>query len=443
MPTFYFESLGCAKNLVDSEIVISKLLRLGITEATSPEEADYIFINTCCFIEDAKKESIDKILELAEYKKNSDKKLVILGCMAVRYGEILRKELPEVDRWIKISDYPVFEKTFLSESKAGINLKRPTFVSLTAPHWSYLRIADGCRHNCSFCAIPKIRGPLKSENMEHLLRLAREKAARGVKELNIIAQDSLSYGIDIYKKRALVDLLKKLCKIKELKWIRILYMYPSYINDELLDYIKSEEKICKYFDIPLQHTGERILKLMKRPHNAKYYETLIEKIRGKIPEAFIRTTFITGFPSEGKADFNELLKFIKKIKFNHLGAFIYSDEEGTAAHGFKNKINLREKQKRLDEIMLAQQDVLKEKNKCEIGKIYDVIIDNVGAGPCVCPDGRTPLQYNYTGRTKFDAPEIDRNFYLKTDKKLKIGDIVKARVTKADLYDLEGVLYRC
>lgn len=424
---FYFESLGCAKNLVDSEHIISKLLSSGFMQSLKPEKADFLFVNTCCFIEDARKESFERIKELHKLKKDNNAKIIILGCMASRYGEKLKEELPFIDACIKISQYSEFENIFPYKSFFSINPKRNIIASLTPAHWSYLRISDGCGHNCSFCAIPGIRGRLKSETIEDLIKKAKFKAGNGVKELNIIAQDSLSYGLDIYGKRAIANLLKKLVKINGLKWIRILYMYPTYINDELLNFMKNEEKICNYFDIPLQHTEKRILKLMNRPFDAYYYEKLIDKIRNKVPESFIRSTFIAGFPTETKKEFTALLKFIKNVKFDHLGAFAYSNEEGTKACSLGKQISITEKQRRVEEIMFAQQEVLEEKNKREIGKIYDVIVDNV-------------TNKGYLGRTKLDAPEIDRLFHLKSEKKLKPGDIIKAKVTKADLYDIYGTL---
>lgn len=435
---FYFESLGCAKNLVDSELIISKLLSNGFTQALSPGKADFLFVNTCCFIENARKESFERIKELYKIKKDNSSKIIILGCMASRYGEKLKEELPFIDTCVKISQYKEFENIFPYKSFFSINPKRKITASLTPRYSSYLRISDGCIHNCSFCAIPGIRGRLKSEPAEELVKKAEFKAASGVKELNIIAQDSLSYGIDIYGKRDIVTLLKRLVKINDLKWIRILYMYPSHINDELLNFMKNKEKLCNYFDIPLQHTEKRILQLMGRPFDAHYYEKLIDKIRSKVPGSFIRSTFIAGFPTETKKEFIALLKFIKNIKFDHLGAFAYSNEEGTKSYGLSKQIAETEKQKRVEEIMFAQQEVLEEKNKREAGKIYDVIIDAKESVQRSAFSVHNTKKYTYTGRTKLDAPEIDRLFHLKSEKKLKIGDIIKAKVTKADFYDLYG-----
>jgi len=434
---FYFESLGCAKNLVDSEHIISKLLSSGLEQALSPVKADFLFINTCCFIEDARRESFERIKELCKLKKDNNAKIIVLGCMASRYGEKLKEELPFIDECIKINQYEEFENIFPYKSFFSINPKRKIIASLTPAHWSYLRISDGCVHNCSFCAIPGIRGRLKSETIENLIKKAKFKADNGVKELNIIAQDSLSYGLDIYGKRAIVNLLKKLVKINGLKWIRILYMYPDYINDELLNFMKNEEKICNYFDMPLQHSEKRILKLMGRSFDAYYYEKLIDKIRNKIPDSFIRSTFIAGFPTETKKEFTALLKFIKNVRFDHLGAFAYSNEEGTRSCSLSKQISQSEKQRRVEEIMFIQQEMLEEKNKREAGKTYDVIIDSVQRSAFSVQNTE---KYNYIGRTKLDAPEIDRLFHLKSEKRLQSGDIVKARVTKADIYDLYGRL---
>ncbi|MFH1454283.1 MAG: 30S ribosomal protein S12 methylthiotransferase RimO [Armatimonadota bacterium] len=421
---FYIESLGCAKNLVDSENIISKLISADFKKTEKPEDADFLFVNTCCFIEDAKTESINKILELSDYTKNTDKELVVLGCIAQRYADIIKDKLPEVNKWIKITDYNNFDKIF--------SLKRAVtrVASLTPGHWSYLRVADGCNHSCSYCIIPKLRGKLKSEKIETLVKAARKKVSRGVKELNIIAQNSLSYGMDIYNKPSLIPLLKKICKIKGLEWIRILYMYPTYINDELIDFIKNEDKICNYFDIPLQHSEKKILRLMKRPLDAYGYEKLIDKIRNKIPASAIRTTFITGFPGETNKDFESLIKFMKKIKFDHLGVFIYSNEEGTSSYNLKKQVPETVKQHRMEEIMYLQQEILKKKNRLEIKKVYDIMIDEVASG--------SRNSYKYLGRTRLDAPEIDRNFHVKSAKNIKAGDIVKAEVVKTKLYDFYG-----
>lgn len=428
---FYIESLGCAKNLVDSEQVGSVFSSAGFIQTPNKKAADFLFVNTCCFIEDARHETFEAIAELS-LKKGKNQKLIVLGCAANRYGNSLKEKFPAVDAVIKTKDYSDFKNIFSYADLSPANNYQNTYVSFTPKHTSYLKISEGCSHSCSFCAIPAIRGALKSEEIDNLIEKAKIKAGFGVKELNIIAQNSLSYGIDIYKKSSIIALLKELVKIKKLEWIRILYMYPTFINDELLDFIKSQNKICRYFDIPLQHIDKRILKLMNRPFDMCYYEKLIERIRNKMPDSFIRTTFITGFPSETKKEFYNLLKFIKKVKFDHLGAFAYSNEEGTKSYHFKKPIPNKEKQRRLEEIFFTQQEILEEKNKRQIGKIYDVIIDSA--------NGRTARsgQYNYIGRTKFDAPEIDRLFYLKSEKKLKPGDIVKAKVTKADVYDLYG-----
>ncbi|MBS3994586.1 MAG: 30S ribosomal protein S12 methylthiotransferase RimO [Alkaliphilus sp.] len=431
------ESLGCAKNLVDSETMMGILSHNSFKLTSAKEEADVIIVNTCGFIESAKQESIDTILELAKYKKNGKCKiLVVSGCLAERYSEELLKELPEVDAIVGTGNFPeiiqVIEDAIngsrivrAGNIDAEISEDLPRIIS-TPNNSAYLKIADGCDNCCTYCIIPKLRGKYRSRKIEHLLLEAEQMAAAGISELIIIAQDTTSYGIDIYHEYKLSELLQRLCTIDGLKWIRLLYCYPEQITDELIAVIAQEEKICKYLDIPIQHCNDIILKKMNRRTNKENILGVIRKLRRSIPDIHLRTSLIVGFPGETIEQFKELEEFVKAIEFDRLGVFPYSMEEDTAAALFLNQIAEPEKQKRLEVIMTLQQKISLEKNKKKIGFFYDILIEEkIEEGV-------------YLGRTQYDTLEIDGVVYINTIKMIDIGTFVKVRIVDALEYDLLG-----
>ena len=359
-----FVSLGCSKNLVDTEKTIGIFKANGYEIVNSPEKADVIVINTCGFIESAKEEDINTILEMAEYKKKNCKFLVVMGCLVERYKKELEKEIPEVDLYIKYSEYNTLweqiQNLLHKEDKLDNSNKYSNFdeieerVISTGDNFAYLKIADGCSNRCTYCAIPYIRGPQKSRNIEDILKEANKLANEGYKEIILIAQDTTKYGIDIYGKPQLAELLKELCKIEKIHWIRFLYAYPETIDDELIQVVKENEKICKYFDIPIQHISDRVLKMMNRQSDGDSIRKLIQKLRKEIPEVVIRTTVMVGFPGETKEDFEELYNFVKEAKFDKLGCFAYSKEDGTPAARIKEQIHPMTKKSRYNKIMSLQ-----------------------------------------------------------------------------------------
>ena len=428
-----FISLGCSKNLVDTEKTIGIFKANEYKIVNNPEEAEVIVINTCGFIETAKEEAINTILEMAEYKKRKCKYLIVMGCLVERYKEELEKALPEVDLFIKYSEYnSLWEKIerLLKNNKGITKNKYNNFekvedrVISTGENFAYLKIADGCSNRCTYCAIPYIRGPQKSRNIEDILKEANKLANEGYKEIILIAQDTTKYGIDIYGKPQLAELLKELCKIEKIHWIRFLYAYPETIDDELIQVVKENEKICKYFDIPIQHISDRVLKMMNRQSDGVSIRKLIQKLRKEIPEVVIRTTVMVGFPGETKEDFEELYNFVKEAKFDKLGCFAYSKEDGTPAARIKEQIHPMTKKSRYNKIMSLQQEISKENLQKQIGKEVEILIENKTY------DGRT-----YVGRTSMDVPDIDGIAYLNTDKNLQIGDFVKAKVIDVSNYD--------
>ncbi|MCX5702563.1 MAG: MiaB/RimO family radical SAM methylthiotransferase [Candidatus Omnitrophica bacterium] len=420
-------SLGCPRNLVDSESILSKLSLKG-HPIVDMREADVAIVNTCAFIEDAKKESVSAILDLIELKKEGKlKKLIVYGCLAQRYNEELKKELPEVD-------------AFVGKISLNHDLKR---FSLTPRHYAYLKICEGCINNCSYCVIPKIKGKFVSLNMNSVLQKVEAMDKDKVSELNIVGQDITGYGRDIYGKYKLHELLNKIVKkTKNIGWIRLLYLYPSRIQDELLDLIRDCPKICKYIDLPIQHINNRILSLMRRSTTREEILFLIDKIRKKIPEVAIRTSIIVGFPSETDREFRELVDFVEDTRFERLGAFVYSREEGTCAYNFKGHIPPKIKAERLNEIMLRQQKISQENNKKLLGKTIDVLIDEKQKD--VYPvrkdvSGDTNFSNGvYLGRSQYDAPEVDGLVYVKSRKLLGEGEFVKLKVTNTLEYDLVG-----
>ena len=430
-----FVSLECSKNLVDTEKTIGIFKANGYEIVNSPEKADVIVINTCGFIESAKEEDINTILEMAEYKKKNCKFLVVMGCLVERYKKELEKEIPEVDLYIKYSEYNTLweqiQNLLHKEDKLDNSNKYSNFdeieerVISTGDNFAYLKIADGCSNRCTYCAIPYIRGPQKSRNIEDILKEANKLANEGYKEIILIAQDTTKYGIDIYGKPQLAELLKELCKIEKIHWIRFLYAYPETIDDELIQVVKENEKICKYFDIPIQHISDRVLKMMNRQSDGDSIRKLIQKLRKEIPEVVIRTTVMVGFPGETKEDFEELYNFVKEAKFDKLGCFAYSKEDGTPAARIKEQIHPMTKKSRYNKIMSLQQEISKENLQKQIGKEVEILIEDKTY------DGRT-----YVGRTSMDVPDIDGIAYLNTDKNIQIGDFVNAKVIDVSNYDL-------
>ena len=434
-----FVSLGCSKNLIDTEMMIGVFKNNGFTIVNNPQTADIIVINTCGFIEPAKEEAINTILEMAEYKKTGKCKiLVATGCLVERYKEELEKALPEVDIFLKYSDYAeekgksaeVFAKV-LKKIAENIEVEKSELdfmdrVITTGNNYAYLRIAEGCSNRCTYCAIPYIRGAFVSRKIEDILEEAEMLVKSGRKELILIAQDTSKYGIDIYGKPQLARLLTELCKIKDLKWIRFLYTYPEDITDELIEVVKKEYKICKYFDMPIQHISDRVLKRMNRKCTGESIKKVIEKLRKEIPNVIIRTTVMVGFPGETNEDFEELYDFIKETKFDKLGAFSYSKEDGTPASRLKEQIHPMTKKSRYNKIMKLQKELSKQNEQKLLGRELEILIEDMSFD-----------KKFYVGRSYMDVPEIDGVAYIKnnTDQNL-IGQYIKAKVVEVKDYDV-------
>lgn len=404
-------TLGCPRNLADSESLGGRLSAKGYSVTDNIEEAQIALVNTCAFIQEAKQESIDAILDLIDLKKQGKlKKIIVYGCLAQRYKN-LKKELPEVDAFI---------------GSLGLNHEAKRFV-LTPGHYAYLKICEGCVNKCSYCVIPKIKGKLKSLSEEEIIKKVKALNRRKISELDIIGQDITGFGLDSGGKNQLTGLLKKIIKhAPDINWIRLLYLNPERISNELLRLIACEGKVCKYIDLPIQHINNRILKLMNRAITKEEIISLVKKIRKTVPKVYLRTSLIVGFPSETEKEFNELLDFVKEIKFDRLGTFIYSREEGTPAYNFKGQIPQRIKQERFDRIMSAQQEVARESNAKFLGKSIDVLIEE-------------KQDKNFIGRTQGDAPEVDGVVYVNSKKALKIGKIVRVKIIDTLEYDLVGV----
>lgn len=434
-----FVSLGCSKNLIDTEMMIGVFKNNGFTIVNNPQTADIIIINTCGFIEPAKEEAINTILEMAEYKKTGKCKiLVATGCLVERYKEELEKALPEVDIFLKYSDYAeekgksaeVFAKV-LKKIAENIEVEKSELdfmdrVITTGNNYAYLRIAEGCSNRCTYCAIPYIRGAFVSRKIEDILEEAEMLVKSGRKELILIAQDTSKYGVDIYGKPQLAKLLTELCKIKDLKWIRFLYTYPEDITDELIEVVKKEDKICKYFDMPIQHISDRVLKRMNRKCTGESIRKVIEKLRKEIPNVIIRTTVMVGFPGETNEDFEELYDFIKETKFDKLGAFSYSKEDGTPASRLKEQIHPMTKKSRYNKIMQLQKELSKQNEQKLLGRELEILIEDMSFD-----------KKYYVGRSYMDVPEIDGVAYIKnnTDQNL-IGQYIKAKVVEVKDYDV-------
>ena len=428
-----FISLGCSKNLVDTEMMIGLLEKGKIEIVNSPEEAEIIVINTCGFIESAKQEAINTILEMAQYKENGMcKYLVVTGCLVERYKKELEESLPEVDMFIAINEYDRFAEKIeqlTTLDLKGYNLEYLDRYITTGKDTAYLKIAEGCSNRCTYCAIPYIRGPYISRKMEDILEEAKKLNDNGTKEIIVIAQDTTKYGMDIYGESKLPELLQKLCEFDNFKWIRFLYSYPESVSDELIEVVKNNEKICKYFDIPIQHISDAILKKMNRRTTGKQIEQIIQKIKMQIPDAILRTSLIVGFPGETEEDFQKLYEFVQKAKFNKLGVFEYSKEDGTPAEKLKNHIPKKVKKDRWNKIMKLQKNISEEKLKECIGKEYDVLVEKV-------------TDKYIIGRTQMDVPEMDGLVYINNIKNVKIGQLVRTYITNVKSYDLLGKLIK-
>ena len=427
-----FISLGCSKNLVDTEKAIAMFKDKGYQIVNKPEEAEVIVVNTCGFIESAKEEAINTILEMAEYKKKNCKYLIAMGCLVERYKDELQKAIPDVDLWIKYSEYKTIWEQIQSVIKqeekelAKYDFNEYTDrVITTGKNYAYLKIADGCSNHCTYCAIPYIRGNQISRKIEDVLEEAEKLADEGYKEIILIAQDTTKYGFDIYGESKLSELLEKLCKIDKIKWIRFLYAYPENIDDELIKVVKENDKICKYFDIPIQHISDSVLKRMNRKSDGKSIRNLIKKLREEIPNVVIRTTVMVGFPGESKENFDELYNFLKQAKFDKLGCFSYSKEEGTPSARLKEQIHPMTKKSRYNKIMQLQKEISKENLEKNMGRELEVLIED-----------KTFDNKYYIGRSYMDVPEIDGIVYVKNDDNLNFGEFIKCKVTKVDEYDL-------
>lgn len=431
-------SLGCAKNLVDTETMLGILSKEGYQLVTKEEEADILIVNTCGFIESAQQESINTILQLAQYKQTGRcKVLIVAGCLAERHNAELQKEIPEIDGIIGTGNFTeileVINETLKGKKYLTYGNQDYTFqedlprILSTPSYTAYLKIADGCDHFCTYCIIPYLRGGYRSRKIEDVLKEAKELSKKGVKELVIIAQDITEYGKDIYGEYKLGELLQELVKIKNIQWIRLLYSYPENITNELIDIIKSNKKICNYIDIPLQHISDAILKSMGRRITKEEIINLIEKLRTSIPDIVLRTSLIVGFPGEQEHHFNELLEFVKQIKLDHVGVFTYSMEENTPAAKLINQIDEEIKKQRQDKIMEIQQSISLKKNEKKIGQVYRVLVE-----------GKADAENIYYGRSYEHAPDIDGLIYFKSHSPVEIGSFYSVKINKSFEYDLLG-----
>ena len=445
-----FISLGCSKNLIDTEATIGLFKKNNFQIVNEESKADILVINTCGFIESAKEEAINTILEMAEYKKQRCKYLIVMGCLVQRYYEDLVKALPEVDLFIKIDEYDnlwqkiedLVKRDIVEKSKTKTTSKISEIARMpmlnqeefldrvvtTGKNYAYLKIGEGCSNKCTYCAIPYIRGPFVSRKKEDIVDEAKKLANEGIKEIILIAQDTTKYGVDLYGESKLAELIEEISKIKEIKWIRFLYSYPEGITEELINVVANQTKVAKYFDIPIQHISDKILKKMNRRTSKKEIIALLENIRSKIPEVTLRTSLIVGFPGETKTDFEELLEFIKQAKFDKLGAFMYSKEEGTPAEKLPNQIHGNTKKSRYNKVMQEQQEISRENLERKLEKEYEVLVEDISF------DGKY-----YIGRTMQDVPDIDGLVYIKNKKSNKgniIGSIAKCKVVKISNYDL-------
>ncbi|MBM6684331.1 30S ribosomal protein S12 methylthiotransferase RimO [Faecalicatena contorta] len=435
-----FISLGCDKNLVDSEVMIGLLADRGYQMTDDETQADVIVINTCCFIHDAKEESIQTILEMAEYKKTGTlKALIVTGCLAQRYQNEILEEIPEVDEVLGTTSYDKIVDAIQEalEGKSGVRIGDIDALPLpetkrlvtTGGHFAYLKIAEGCDKHCTYCIIPKIRGNYRSVPMERLVKEVQALAEDGVKELILVAQETTIYGVDLYGEKSLHRLLRELCKISGIRWIRILYCYPEEIDDNLIQVMKEEPKICHYLDLPIQHASTEILGRMGRRTSREDLEEIIGKLRREIPDIAIRTTLITGFPGETKEQHEELMDFVDQMEFDRLGVFTYSPEEGTPAAEMEDQIPEEVKEDRQAELMELQQEIA-----------FDLAEDMIGREVLVMIEGKVADENAYVGRTYKDAPNVDGLIFVNTDEELMSGDFARVKVTGAAEYDLIGEL---
>lgn len=435
-----FISLGCDKNLVDTEVMLGLLASRGYEMTDDETQADIIVINTCCFIHDAKEESIQNILEMAEYKKTGQAKaLIVTGCLAERYRQEIIDEIPEVDEVLGTTAYDhILDAVDAAlEGRHSVMLSDPDALPLpetkrlvtTGGHFAYLKIAEGCDKHCTYCIIPKIRGNFRSVPMERLMKEAEELAAQGVKELILVAQETTLYGKDLYGEKSLHMLIKELCKISGIRWIRILYCYPEEITDELIQVIKEEPKVCHYLDLPIQHANDGILRRMGRRTSKQELIDIVGKLRKEIPDICLRTTLITGFPGETKAQHEELMGFVDELEFDRLGVFTYSPEEDTPAAVMPDQIDEEVKKERQEELMELQQDIAFDNAQNMIGREVLVMIE-----------GKVADENAYVGRTYRDAPNVDGLIFINTDEELVSGDFARVKVTGAAEYDLIGEL---
>ena len=434
-------SLGCSKNAVDSEILLGELKSRGFDIVNDAAQAEIIIVNTCGFIESAKTDSIDTILDMAQYKTaGSCKLLVVTGCLSQRYGDELARELPEVDVFNGVKNYPALAERLAEicgvepapeSANAAACCGIPKRLLTTPSYRAYLRIADGCDNRCTYCAIPLIRGRHVSVPMEELLREAEMLAARGVRELIVIAQDTTYYGLDLYGKRRLAELLRRLCRIDGIEWIRLHYAYPTAFPDEVIEAMASEPKICKYLDIPFQHISDAQLSAMHRRHTKAEAYALVEKLRGAIPDLALRTTLLVGYPGETEADFAELEQFVRDVRFERLGVFAYSEEEGTySAQELKDDVPEEVKQQRVERIMTLQNDIARENNLRRVGRTERVLIDSRQGD-------------YYVGRTQYDSPEVDQEILIPAaERRLLRGHFYEIRIDGAADYDLYGKAVR-
>lgn len=432
----FFVSLGCDKNLVDSEMMITSLRKNGFVLTDDIEDADVIVVNTCCFIGDAKEESINTLIEMGGYKEGRCKLLVAAGCLAQRYHNEIKEDIPEVDLIVGTMGYEdLSEKINEALGGKGVleSLKDIDYLptpltdrdSMSGGYYAYLKIAEGCDKCCTYCVIPKVRGHYRSVPMDNLIAQAKHLVANGAKELILVAQETTLYGKDIYGEKSLPKLLEELSKIDELKWIRILYCYPEEITDELISAIKNLPKVCHYLDMPIQHGSDDVLRRMGRLTNREQIEKTVAKLREEISDIALRTTLITGFPGETEDDFEQVKQFVKKMEFDRLGVFTYSREEDTPAAEMDGQIDEEVKEARRDEIMQIQQDIAFDKSNSRVGEIYEVMIE-----------GRLPDEGVYIARTYMDAPDVDGYVFIQSDYNLDSGDFVKVEVTRSDEYDL-------
>jgi len=420
-------NLGCARNLVDAQMMLGRLKKNGhrIVQAA---DAQTVIVNTCSFIEEARKESIDTILDLIELKKEGKiKKVIVAGCLAQRYGRDLAQEFPDVDAFVGT---PTLSRDNM-----------PPQLQLTPKHFAYVKICESCFNACSFCAIPKIKGKFISRTIESIVKEVRELDAQGVKEINIIGQDITAYGMDVYRQKSLARLLKELVKaVKNVEWIRLLYAFPSHVTDELIEVIAREPRICKYIDMPLQHISDHILSEQNRNITTQQTIELIRKIRKAMPQGFVRTTFITGLPGETNEDFEQLRGFIKNSRFERVGVFVYSKEEGTAAADMNGQVPEKTKKARLDTLMKDQQAISAEIQQSFVGRTLKVLIEEEEKnGSPIKTFGDDMSGHNYIGRSEYDAPDVDGVVYVRSKKSLKAGDFVQVMITDAYEYDLSGI----